>query len=412
MMSGRYPTDTGVTCNGITMPEGVRCVQRMLSDAGYFTGIIGKLHFLPHAARDHRVAHPAYGFHQLQVSDEPGCYRDAYWNWVRERDPWQLDAINCGLPPARAQWEQMMGWAGTVTPPVAREDLAPAAFQADEDLTHAAFVADRSIQFLREQGEGPFFLWSGFYAPHPPLNPPASCIALYDVAEMTLPDRTDNEPIARQARGLTDDDYRRIKAYYYALVSDVDRNVGKILDCLDDLGIRENTLVIFTSDHGEYLGDHGSFGKGTPGYDCIMRVPCLVCYPGHLEPGTRVGGLVEGVDLVPTLLDYAGVVQEPELKGHSMRPLLEGERQSPRSSVYAEFAMPGRGNWAIVRTEDYKYALHTEGREVLFDLGEDPGEHRNLAGEPEAAEALSHMRELALRRSLDARPQLPRQAAY
>ncbi len=412
MLSGRYPTDTGVTCNGIPMPENTRCLQHMLGDAGYFTGIIGKLHFLPHSARDHRLAHPPYGFDQLQVSDEPGCYRDAYREWVREQDPSQLDAINCGLPPARAQWERMMGWEGTVKPPEPREGLEPKVFEGNESLTQAAFVADRSMQFLEEQGNRPFFLFAGFYAPHPPLIPPASCVEMYDVEEMPLPARTDEEPLASQAQGLTDDDYRKIKAYYYALVSDVDRNVGKVLQRLEDLGIADNTLVVFTSDHGEYLGDHGKFGKGTPGHDCIMRVPCLISYPGHIQPETRLRGFVEGVDLAPTLLDYAGVVQEPELHGHSVRPMIEGEQQSMRSSVYAEYSMPRRGRWAMLRTQDYMYAMHTQGREVLFDLQNDPGEHHDIAKEPNAATALSEMRELTLRRSLEARPQLPRQAAY
>jgi len=412
MLSGRYPTETGVTCNGIPMSENIRCLQHMLGDAGYFTGIIGKLHFLPHSARDHRLAHPSYGFDQLQVSDEPGCYRDAYWEWVREQDPSQLDAINCGLPPARAQWERMTGWDGTVKPPIPREGLEPKAFEGDESLTQAAFVADRTVQFLEEQGDRPFFLFSGFYAPHPPLIPPASCVEFYNVDEMPLPERTDNESLAPQAEGLTDDDYRRIKAYYYALVSDVDRQVGKIVQSLEDLGIAGNTLVVFTSDHGEYLGDHGKFGKGTPGQDCIMHVPSLMSYPGHIEPQTRIRGLVEGVDLAPTLLDYASVVQEPELPGQSVRPMIEGEQESMRQSVYAEYSMPWRGRWAVVRTEDHKYAMHTEGREVLFDLTNDPGEHHSIADRPQAAKALSKMRELALRRSLEARPQAPRVACY
>lgn len=412
VMSGQYPNATTVTCNGPRMPEDVRCIQHMLGDAGYFSGVIGKLHFLPHSARDHREPHPRYGFDQLQICDEPGCYRDAYREWVREQDPSQLDAINCGLPPARAKWEQMMGWQGTVQPPVPREGFTPQIFEADDELTNAAFVADRSVQFLREQGDRPFFLWAGFYHPHSPLIPPQSCVDLYDLDDIPLPPGDPKITMPGEDRELSDTELREIRRAYYAMVSDVDRNVGRVLDALEELGQRENTIVVFTSDHGDYMGDHGNFGKGTPGYDCIMRVPCLISYPGHIGPGTRVEGMMEATDLLPTLLEYAGVVREPSLKGRSMIALLEGDESASRESAYAEYADPGRNNWAIVRTEDWFYANNTHGGEVLFDLQQDPDELNNIANDSGAATALCEMRELALKRSLDARPDTRLEARY
>lgn len=410
MMSGRYPNATGVTCNGIVMPEHIRCIQHMLGDAGYFTGVIGKLHFLPHAARDHREAHPAYGFDHLQVSDEPGCYRDAYWNWVREQDPSQLDAINVGLPPARAQWERMMGFAGTVRPPEPREN-APRYFEADDHLTQAAFVADRSCRFIQERAGRPFFLWAGFYSPHSPWIAPRSCVDRYDPDAMPLPDRTDNEPWALGHEALSDADLRRIKAFYYGMVTDVDRAVGRVLEALEQAGIAEDTIVVFTSDHGEYLGDHGKFGKGMPGNECIMRVPCLISHPGHVPEGATVGEMVEALDLAPTLLDYAGVVAEPELQGRSLRGLIEGD-SAGRDSVFAEYAMPGRLWRSTVRTREWLYSAGSDGGELLYDLSRDPGEHHNVAGEEACAAALSDLRRLCLQRQMAALRPGPRVAAY
>ncbi|MGC9318834.1 MAG: sulfatase family protein [Armatimonadota bacterium] len=412
MLSGRYPQATTVTCNGIEMPLEIRCIQHMLGDAGYFTGVIGKLHFLPHSARDHRKAHPAYGFDQLQICDEPGCYRDAYREWVRQQDPSQLDAVNCGLPPARATWERMMGWDGTVRPPEPREGFVPRTFEADESLTNACFVADRSVQFIRERGDRPFMLFAGFYHPHSPLIPPQCCLDLYDVEDIPLPVRAEHEGLAPTAEGLSDRDFQEIRRHYYAMVSDVDRNVGRILNALDERGLTDDTIVVFTSDHGDYMGDHGKFGKGMPGYDCIMRVPCLICYPGEIEPGRRVEGLVEAVDLVPTLLDYAGVVREPELQGRSIRPLLDGDDSAARESVFAQYSTPGGACWAHVRTGQFMYSASTGGAELLFDLQADPHELTNLAGRPDAGEALAEMRRLALARSLQAQPQAPRVAPY
>jgi len=410
MMSGRYPSRTGVLCNGIVMPEDIRCIQHMLGDAGYFTGVIGKLHFLPHAARDHRRAHPPYGFDQLLISDEPGCYRDAYREWVRQRDPSQLDAINCGLPPARSQWERMMGWQGTVSPPEPRRNT-PRYFDADDDLTQASFVAERSCRFLEERAGQPFFLWAGFYSPHSPWIAPRSCVEHYDIAAMPLPNRTGDEPLHPEAEGLDDDDFRRIKAFYYGMVTDVDRAVGRVLETLAELGILEDTIVVFTSDHGEYLGDHGKFGKGMPGHDCIMRVPCIISWPGRVPEGARVVGLAEAVDLVPTLLDYAGVVREPELQGRSLRPVIQGAEPG-RRSVYAESAMPWRQTAACLRTDEFFYSTSTAGNELLVDLAADPGEHHNVADRPEYSGALSDVRREALGRSLEAIQTGVRVAAY
>lgn len=412
MLSGRYPNATTVTGNGIEMPQDIRCLQHMLAGAGYFTGVIGKLHFLNHSARDHRRAHPPYGFDHLQICDEPGCYRDAYYEWVRQRDPSQLDAINVGLPPARAQWEQMMGWEGTVKPPVARDGVTPRVFAGDPELTNACFVADQSVQFLRERGPGPFLLFAGFYHPHSPLVPPQWALDLYDLDEIPTPVRGEHDQPAAALADMSERELREIRRHYYALVTDVDRGVGRILDALDELGMTGDTLVLFTSDHGDYAGDHGKIGKGMPGYEPIMHVPCLLSWPGRIEAGRRVGGLIEAVDLAPTLLDYAGVVREPELQGRTMRPLLQGDESAARSSVYAEYARPGSASWAQVRTERWMYAMSTAGRELLYDRLADPHELRDLSDDADHAEALAEMRLLALRRSLAARPQAPITAAY
>ncbi len=413
MMAGQYPNATTVTTNGVRMPEDIRCIQHMLGDAGYFSGVIGKLHFLPHSARDHREPHPPYGFDHLQICDEPGCYRDAYREWVREQDPSQLDAINCGLPPARAQWEEMMGWEGTVQPPEPRTGFEPQIFEGDDDLTNACFVADRSAQFIRERAGSPFFLWAGFYHPHSPLIPPQWAVDMYDLDDIPLPPGDPSVRHRREDRQLTDTELREIRRAYYAMVTDVDRGVGRILDELDRQGLTDDTVVVFTSDHGDYMGDHGNFGKGVPGYDCIMRVPCLISYPGRIEPGSRVGGFMEATDLVPTLLEYAGVVREPSLQGRSMRALVEGDESAARDSVYSEFARPGSGhNWAIARTAEWLYANNAFGGEFLCDLQEDPHELHNVADEAERAGALSEMRELALTRSLQARPSSRLEALY
>jgi choline-sulfatase len=141
-------------------------------------------------------------------------------------------------------------------------------------------------------------------------------------------------------------------------------------------------------------------------------VPCLISYPGHIQPGTRVDGLMEATDLVPTLLDYAGVVREPSLQGRTMRSLLAGDTSAARDSIYAEYRDPGRNNWTTVRTEDWLYASNASVCEVLFDLQEDPHQLNNIAKDPACAAALSDMRALALERSVEARPPTRYDARY
>jgi len=136
MLSGRYPETVGTTCNGIEMPPDVPCLHNLLKPYGYHTANNGKLHFLNHSSRDHRVPHPDYGFDQLIVSDEPGCYDDAYIKWVSERAPDQVEACRCSTPPA---------WRGKPVVKEPRRAIEPYLFAGPEDLSHTAFVAEETI---------------------------------------------------------------------------------------------------------------------------------------------------------------------------------------------------------------------------------------------------------------------------
>ena len=175
MLTGQYPATLGITQNGVPVPQDTITLPRMLRNYGYTSANVGKLHFLPHANRDHSDAHPDYGFDHLEISDEPGCYEDAYRAWVRRRAPDQLDHISVGLPPAADAWYNTMGIKDQVKHRVegARFDFKGAIpFAGNEHLTHSGFVAERTIEFLRRQGGQPFLCISGFYSPHAPWMVP------------------------------------------------------------------------------------------------------------------------------------------------------------------------------------------------------------------------------------------------
>ena len=308
MLSGLYPSTLGCTCNGVEMPEDVPNVATLLKPYGYHTANLGKIHFLNHSNRDHREPHPSYGFDTMIVSDEPGCYDDAYIKWVAERDPAHVPLCRVGTPPA---------YQGPPVEAPPRDPERPYVFDGAEDLTHSAFVAEETAGFIRCR-RGPWFAIAGFYAPHSPLNPPKRFVEMYDPDKLPPPAQAEGEaPHGGRPRDLSDAKWREIKAYYYAFVSHVDDQVGRILAALDDTGRREDALVVFTSDHGDHLGDHALLGKGPPGWDSCCRVPLIVSWPGRFAAGQRREEIVEAVDFLPTVLDCCGVQVPPFDQGRS-----------------------------------------------------------------------------------------------
>ena len=405
MLSGQYPSVVGTCTNGIEMPEDALTLHKVLKPYGYHTANIGKLHFRNHSNRDHREAHGDYGFDTLILSDEPGCYDDAYIKWVEQHDPSQVDRCRCSTPPA---------WTGVPVEKHPRRTDEPYVFDGPEHLTHTAFVAEETCHYIRRHKDDTFFAIAGFYAPHAPLNPPKRFVEMYDPASLPGPARNEGE----NRLGHSDDEWRRIKAYYYALITHIDDQIGRVLGTLDECGLRDDTLVIFTSDHGEHLGDHGLIGKGPPGLESCAHVPMVVSCPGadRLKAGLRAEEIIEQVDVAPTVLDYCGVQVPPAFQGRSFRPLLEGRDYLPRTSAFIEFRQPFGTSWKTVRTHEHKYCACSDGREILFDLTSDPHELTNVAGEgfhQSHRDALNRMRAELLRRWFDVEKQYPlRTGAY
>jgi arylsulfatase A-like enzyme len=369
-----------------------------LKPAGYFSANIGKLHFTNHANRDHTARHPDYGLDQLLLSDEPGCYDDAYIAWVKSKAPSEVESCRCAHPPAYSGPGPRL-----TTPP--RETTEPYDFQGPEHLTHSAFVAEEAIRCIEQHRARPFFIIAGFYAPHPPLNPPRRFVDWYDPESLPLPHRQkDDNPY-----GLSDTEWRRVKAYYYALVSHMDDQCGRILDALDTLGLGDNTLVLFTSDHGEHLGDHGQIQKGEPGWDSCIRVPLLVRWPARIPAGQRGSELIEQIDIVPTLLEAARVEVPDFCQGRSFLPLLLGTEYARRASVFNEYRFPLGMSWKVVRNYKYKLCALKDGTELLYDLEADPHELDDVSGDPRYGEPLNDMRRELLRRWFQTESQYPKQ---
>lgn len=396
LLSGQYPSCIGTTCNGIEMREDIPILPDYLKPAGYHTANIGKLHFLNHSSRDYDVPHPDYRFDTLVLSDEPGCYEDDYIKWVRENGPEFLEKCRCSTPPA---------WQGKALRLEPRDTHEPYVFRGPEQFSHSAFVASKSIEFLQKQinSDRPFCLISGFYAPHPPLNPPERFLEYYPLDHMELPKRG-NKP---DPFNLPDRQWQKIRRYYYDLISHVDHEIGRILSALDELMLTNRTIIMFLSDHGEYLGDHGMIQKGPPGYDACIHIP-LICSGVSRFPGGRTSDvLIEAVDILPTICDLAEIDVHPRLQGRSFANLLFEQEYQPRNSVFMEMKIPFQNSWKTVRTRSWKYSLAADGDELLFDLINDPAELTNLAADAAYADQRSKMRLLLLQRWFDTESQYP-----
>jgi uncharacterized sulfatase len=278
----------------------------------------------------------------------------------------------------------------------------------DDDLIDGGH-ARLAIEWLeRRDASKPFLLAVGFHRPHLPLVAPGKYFDLYPLDEIKLPvepadDEADipaparNGAVPGYALTATPEQRRAAIRGYLATVSYMDAQAGRVLDAIERLGLAENTIIVFTSDHGWHLGEHGLWHKRSLFEECA-RVPLIVSVPGMKTRGQTSAGLVELLDLFPTLCDLTGVAPLPPLQGRSLRPLLD----DPRAAIHdAAFTQARRGPAAefwgrSVRTARWRCTEWDEGRNgvELYDHDTDPHEYTNLANDPRHAATLTELRAL------------------
>jgi arylsulfatase A-like enzyme len=255
-------------------------------------------------------------------------------------------------------------------------------------------LVDESLNFIEHNRERPFLLSIHFRAPHTPYGPvPDEDSAHYRTLDPTIPD----------VPGLPRDRVKQLYREYYASVSSVDRNVGRLLAKLDGWGLTKRTIVIFTSDHGYMIGQHGLWHKGNAAwlavgkkgyrpnmFDDAIRVPLLVCWPGVVAPGTTVNQIVSNLELLPTVLEMSGLgaPSNLEIRGRSVVPLLRGQGAgSWDDTLFGQYDMHHYqvARMRMVRTPEWKLVRHFEpdGQDELYHLADDPGETRDLGSSTE-----------------------------
>lgn len=256
-----------------------------------------------------------------------------------------------------------------------------------------ARAADVAVRWLREHGDEPFFLAVGFVRPHVPLVAPASVHARYTAGELTLAERVEGDQEDIPGPGITMSNRRigaeddpahqgRILAAYYASVTFMDTQVGRLLDALEELGLADDTLVVFSSDHGYHLGEHGLWQKLSL-HEESARIPLLMAGP-DVPVGER-DALVEQIDLFPTLARLAGLEVPAHCQGEDLAPVLTDPAASVRG---AALCVRGQDSY-LLRTEDWAYLRYGDGSTELYDMQRDPSQFENLAAsEPEVVERL------------------------
>jgi arylsulfatase A-like enzyme len=297
-------------------------------------------------------------------------------------------------------------------------------------------ITDKALDWLKSRKKNqPFCLMYHHKAPHREWEPDEKHAHLYDDHDIPLPEtfydnyehrgtaahdqdmtiaktltKADvkiNPPAGLEGDKLTEWKYQRFIKDYLRVIASVDDNVGRVLDYLDQNGLAENTIVVYTSDNGFFLGDHGWFDKRFM-YEQSLRVPLIVRYPGKVKAGTVSKAMTVNVDYAPTFLDYAGVAVPGDIQGKSLRPILEGKTTPAdwRTAVYYhyyEFPQPHHVHPHLgVRTEQYKLMYFTDLNEwEMYDLKKDPNELKNVYLEPEYSEVRDMMnKELAKARKM------------
>ncbi|HET7768939.1 MAG TPA: sulfatase-like hydrolase/transferase [Chloroflexota bacterium] len=369
LLSGLYVHQHGGWTNHCTLAPELDTFPRAMRRAGYATRGIGKMHFTP--------TYLDVGFDALELAEQngPGRYDDDY----------HRELMAAGLVPSTDLYDQEREWRGGA-PASYWETFGAERSNLPEEWHSTTWIGDRTVRAIErweEAPERPQLLMASFVKPHHPFDPPSPWDELYDPSGLTiLPGWTDAPPAHDAAYGagyfphekLTGAALRRVMAYYYATITQIDHHVGRMIAALERQGLYEQTTIVFTADHGEYLGFHHLLLKGRPMYEPLSRVPLIIKLPRGGRAGEASETLASTVDVAPTILRACGL--EP---GGDMVGLDLTDPAAQRDCAFAEIR---RGAAYMARTRTHKLLLgRNEAQTQLLDLEGDPYELRNVKDE-------------------------------
>jgi arylsulfatase len=446
--TGRYPHTTGARANHIFLSPSEISLPQVLAAHGYETALVGKNHTFPDGrpSTAFRVGALALRDWPTDPRDVAGLGADAGAGDLRGLfDTW-IGADHFGPDtPDHADVR-----AFSLTPELWRNAAGSAVSPFPFERTSSGFLGDHAASWVRSRGdaERPWFIWLSFPDPHNPYVAAEPFASMYDPADVHLPpvDSLEGKPerqrIASRMCGMHAPDEavtRAAIAREYAMISGIDAALGQVLDALAETGRRERTIVVFLTDHGGYLGEHGAWHKAPAFYDCLIKMPLIVSWPGTLAPGRLEHGFVEQVDIMPTLLDLAGVPAPPGVQGASMAgplgslsagrdiafaevgekgapvtwsdlPFLPDSPLDPRWFTWDGFLETWIGQGKMALTADRKYVWWANGEAELYDRQADPDELVNLAADPAQAATIATLKDELLAWTVASEDQLPEHA--
>lgn len=339
ILTGRYPTAHRVWWNEIAISPNERTLANYLS--GYTTGYFGKLHFDggPHS----KIARH-YGFdHNFLMED--------WQHWIAAKH-----LFNKGMSNVANEFYSPMStntWTGEFSQRTAH---------------HEEIITDKAIEFIKNAA-GPWYAMVGFHGPHPPYASPKEFNGLYPLAAMSVPQQ---RVVTHSGHEMSDDDWRRLKKQYYGSISWIDDCIGRLLGA-----VNSNTIIVFTSDHGDILGDHGHFSKGMYAYDGVIKVPLLMMIPGMKHRFYH--HLVQSIDILPTILNILGMAAPAGVQGSN---LLAGFESNSMVNDHVVSMIGHSPRLRMIRTTTEKYWVCGD-EEFSFDLISDPQENFNRQPTPE-----------------------------
>jgi arylsulfatase A-like enzyme len=417
IVTGRWPRNNGVWSNGIPLKETETTIAQILSKQRYETAALGKMHFTPFS----------YGWDRLAKENRPRYqavppeYKESLVSWrAGKLDDWKgpyygFTDVNLVIGHSRRHEGHFRIWLQENFPeaiPLFEKENAieppSGTYQcwkngAPQEAHSSTYVGNITVDFIKKNKDRPFFAFTSFPDPHHAFCPPAPYFNMYNPHEMPLPNKKqgelDNKPPQWSAcfngniitegqlpslipKDLTDEQFQEITAMTYGMISLIDHNVGRILNTLDEYGLAEKTIVVFMSDHGEFLGDHGLLLKGPVLMEGLVKIPMIWRLPDRFPAG-RIGKLASNVDFAKTILHLLNVEPPIGVQGKSLAPVLTGETETVRDCViteYDSFYFPDL-NMKMLRKDQWKLVYYY-GKPYgeLYNLEEDPYEFINLYG--------------------------------
>lgn len=383
ILTGQLPHSSGVTVLSTPLDESKPTIAKNLDASGYLTAVFGKMHF-------NRPGTPGlHGFQVAVTEDVAGRL------WQQEVKPPQIPEGIHTKPPWHPFRDPARIWLNADKYPFPRYDAG----------MRSTWTVEHACQFLTEHRDDQFAVWVSFTEPHSPFDFPIEDRDRFRAQDFPVPEvgPEDAGQIPLIFRDLSPADKQGIIAANYTSVSFLDHSIGKVLAKLNELGLDEDTLVIYMSDHGYSLGQHGRFEKHVC-YEPALRVPLIVRWPGHVAANHVVTDFTESVDIGPTIFDVLGAERFDLNHGQSLRPYLEGKRVArPRQEIFSEYL---ENEEACIRTHEWKF-IHCSGRRArtdgyitdhptpgryvrLYNLKSDSSEFHNVADQhPEVVQKLS-----------------------